>query len=270
MRSKKGICYYRDRLIFCQMNRLGQFLCLTTVLIQLIFQIKMKRRQAKKRGLVKALGRTFRNKRLFQIALTHPSHPAANQNAGFSEEFQRLEFLGDAILNFFIVTELYRRFPKANEGLLSRLRSILVSKKLLAKIARSLRLAIEKNGADPGNDKVFSDIFEALIAALYFDRGKKAANRFLSKHFKPYFDQKKLISFDPNPKSTLQEYTQKKSGILPVYQTRFEKKHGLFTAYVTIKRRMKTKGEGRTKQEAESKAASLLLKKLKIKKKNFS
>ena len=233
----------------------------------------MKRKRVKKQGLDKTLGRTFRNKRLFLTALTHPSHPAANQNTGFSEQFQRLEFLGDTILNFFIATELFRRFPQADEGQLSRLRSILVSKKLLAKMARSLRLSDfnpqtdETNGANSGNDKILSDIFEALIAAIYFDRGKKAANRFLLKHFKPYFNQKKLISFDPNPKSTLQEYAQKKSGILPVYRTQFEKKHGLFTAYVTIKRRMKTKGRGRTKQEAESQAAALLLKKLKFKRK---
>jgi len=258
------------------MNRLGKFLCLTTVLIQLIFQIKMKRKRAKKPGIEKTLGRTFRSKRLFRVALTHPSHLGVNQNAGSSEEFQRLEFLGDSILNFFIATELYTRFPEANEGVLSRLRSILVSKKLLAKMARSLRLAAVNpqttgiNWADSGNDKILSDMFEALIAAIYFDRGRNAANRFLSKHFKTYFDQKKLIAFDPNPKSTLQEYVQKKSGILPIYRTAFEKKRGSFTAYVTIKRRMKTKGQGRTKQEAESQAAASLLKKLKIKKKVVS
>ena len=258
------------------MNRLGKFLCLTIYSIQLIFQIKMKRKRTKKAGIEKTLGRTFRNKRLFLTALIHPSHPTANQNAGSSEQFQRLEFLGDAILNFFIASELYARFPKANEGVLSRLRSILVSKKLLAKMARALCVnrsnpqIDEKNGIDPGNDKTLSDIFEALIAAIYFDRGKKAVNRFLIKHFEPYFDQKKLIAFDPNPKSTLQEYAQKKSGVLPIYRTQFQKKKFLFTAYVTIKRRMKTKGQGRTKQEAESQAAALLLKRLKIKKKDFS
>jgi ribonuclease-3 len=233
----------------------------------------MKRKRVKKLSIEKTLGRTFRNKRLFLVALTHPSHPAVNQNAGSSEQFQRLEFLGDAILNFFIATELYARFPKANEGVLSRLRSILVSKKLLAKMARALRLAAanpqinETNGSDSGNDKILSDIFEALIAAIYFDRGKGTAIRFLSKQFKPYFNQKKLIAFDPNPKSTLQEYAQKKSGILPVYRTLFGKKSALFTAYVTIKRRMKTKGLGRTKQEAEAQAAASLLKKLKLRKK---
>lgn len=258
------------------MNRLGKFLCLTTYAIQLIFQIIMKRKRAKSPGIEKTLGGTFRNKRLFLTALTHPSYPATYPNGGSSGEFQRLEFLGDAILNFFIASELYTRFPEANEGVLSRLRSILVSKKFLAKIARSLKLAAanpffnERNGADAGNDKILSDMFEALIAAVYFDRGKKAVNRFLFKHFNPYFNQKKLIAFDPNPKSTLQEYAQKKSGILPVYRTTFEKKRMRFTAYVTIKRRMKTKGHGRTKQEAESCAAASLLKKLRIKKSALS
>jgi ribonuclease-3 len=230
--------------------------------------MKQKKR-AKKPTLEKVLGKTFRNKQLLHTALTHPSFPTASHSAGFSERFQRLEFLGDVILNYFIATELYKRFPDANEGLLSRLRSILVSKKLLAKIARDIGMPAPHGHIKEmiGNEKMRSDMFEVLIAAIHFDRGELAADRFLSKCFKPYFDQKKLFAFDPNPKSALQEFVQKKSGILPAYQTLFDKKHGSFVAYVTIKRKLKTKGRGRTKQEAESQAAALLLKKLKLRKK---
>ncbi len=222
--------------------------------------------------LERTIGCSFRNKNLLSIALTHPSCQNEYEAAAAGENFQRFEFLGDSILNYFIAREIYERFPKADEGILSRLRSILVSRKLLARIARSIRLRSylrlgEREQKQPGQirEKILADAFEALVAAIYFDRGRKAVERFLLKCFKSYFNQKKLFQFDPNPKSTLQEYTQKQFGTLPVYRARQEKNHGIFTAWVTIKRRSKTKGQGRTKQEAESQAAAALLRKLKIK-----
>ena len=223
------------------------------------------------RVLEQTIGIRFRNKNLLLSALTHPSYQRERSGMEPPENFQRLEFLGDSILNLFIATNLYRRFPEANEGLLSRLRSTLVSRKFLARIARSIRLKAflllgeqERRQPNPIREKIVVDAFEALIAAIYFDRGQKSAERFLLKRFKPFFNQKKLFQFDPNPKSTLQEYTQKELRMLPVYQARHAKARGLFTAWVTIKGVRKAKGEGRTKQEAESQAAALFLRKLKM------
>ena len=223
--------------------------------------------------LERTAGLRFRNKNLLLAALTHPSYQNDKGLKTPVEGFQRLEFLGDSILNFFIARRLYALFPEANEGLLSRLRSILVSKKFLAKIARSIRLRSslllgERERKQPKSlhEKIMADAFEALLAAIYFDRGQRAVEKFLLKCFKPYFNQKKLFQFDPNPKSTLQELIQKKFGILPVYQAHHNKNSQSFTAWVTIKRKLKTKGVGRTKQEAESQAATALLKKLKLKK----
>ena len=224
----------------------------------------------------KAIGYKFRKKKLLKAALTHPSYPmeTVGQRKQPSETFQRLEFLGDAILNFFIARKLYELFPKANEGLLSRLRSTLVSRKLLARIARTFRLKSyllmskrKEMRPDLMHEKIVADTFEALIAALYFDRGQKVVEQFLIKRFRPYFNEKKLFQLDPNPKSTLQEYTQKKFGTLPVYQACWNKKSQSFTARVIIKRRLKAKGMGRTKQEAETQAAQALLKKLRIRRK---
>ncbi|MBI1977598.1 MAG: ribonuclease III [Candidatus Omnitrophica bacterium] len=234
-------------------------------------------------SLEKAIGNTFRNKKLLQAALTHPSYSTEIGTEKLPQNFQRLEFLGDAILNFFIARRLYQLFPKANEGTLSRLRSTLVSRKLLVRIAQSIRLKkylrLGKSGLyhpDLVMEKILADAFEALIAAVYFDRGPRAVERFLAKHFKPYFNERKLFQLDPNPKSTLQEYTQKEYGTLPIYQSQFYKKRASFAASVAIKRksRLKAKGVGRTKQEAEAHAAQTLLKKLRIyparKKKSFS
>ena len=221
--------------------------------------------------LERMIGKPFRSKKWLLAALTHPSYQNTHEPLKSATLFQRLEFLGDSILNFFIAHNLYDLFPKANEGLMSRLRSVLVSKKVLARIAHTIRLRNhlllgerEENHPDLVREKIMADAFEALIAAIYFDRGQKAVERFLSKCFKPYFNQRKLFLLDPNPKSTLQEFTQKNLGVLPSYRTAHQPNGTVFTAWVTIKGKRKTKGEGRTKQEAEAQAAAQLLKKLKI------
>ncbi|OGW86947.1 MAG: ribonuclease III [Omnitrophica bacterium RIFCSPHIGHO2_02_FULL_46_11] len=221
--------------------------------------------------LERMIGKPFRNKKWLHAALTHPSYQNAGQPLKSGALFQRLEFLGDSILNLFIATRLYDLFPNANEGLLSRLRSTLVSKKLLARIARTIRLKshlllgkhVEQHH-ELAREKILADAFEALIAAIYFDRGRKAIEQFLTKCFEPYFNQKKLFQLDPNPKSTLQEHTQKKFGVLPSYRVASQRNRSAFTAWVTIRGKRKTKGEGRTKQEAETQAAAKLIKKLKI------
>lgn len=223
--------------------------------------------------LEQTIGCRFRKKNLLRAALMHPSCQTWQEPVASAESFQRLEFLGDSVLNYFIAKKLYALFPEANEGLLSRLRSILVSRKLLARVAYTIRLEKslllgerEQNQPPALREKIMADAFEALIAAIYFDRGQKAVEQFLLKYFKPYFNQKKLFQFDPNPKSTLQEYTQKKFGGLPLYVVRHEKKRNQFKAWVSIKKKTKAQGIGRTKQEAESQAAAALLRKLKIRK----
>ncbi len=222
-----------------------------------------------KSRLNRAIGHVFRNKALLQSSLIHPSVSQSLPNA----DFQRFEFLGDSVLNFFIAAKLYETFPEANEGFLSRLRSILVSRKLLAKIARSIRLksfltlglAIAEQPARV-QEKILADSFESLLGAIYLDGGYNRAHRFLLRYFTPYLNEKKLLQVDSNPKSALQEHVQKKWHILPAYASRQEKKDR-FTVWVSIHGKMKTKGEGETKQEAETEAAGKLLKRLEKNKK---
>ena len=199
--------------------------------------------------LRKAVGFSFRNKKLIEAALTHPSYRNECVSVKPVACFQRLEFLGDSVLNFFIARRLYKLFPDADEGLLSRLRSILVSRRVLAKIGKTIKLhrfldigKHEKKQFSLLKEKILADSFEALVAAIYYD-------------------QKKLFRIDPNPKSTLQEYVQKELHILPSYEIGHKEKHQ-FTAWVSIHGKMRSKGKGRTLKEAEAKAAAGLLKKL--------
>ena len=218
--------------------------------------------------LERIAGQVFRKKKLLLAALTHPSYqpkgdPNKTRNVGPS--FQRLEFLGDSVLNVFIAEKLYELFPQADEGLLSQLRSILVSRKLLARIAHSIRLRSFLLLGQPIlkqspriREKILADSLEAFIAALYLDRGLAGTKNFLLGCFAPYFNQKKLFQVDPNPKSTLQEHVQKKLHILPTYECRQQEKDW-FVAWVTVRGKMRTKGEGETKQAAETEAAAKLL-----------
>ncbi len=221
-------------------------------------------------AIEKAIGQTFKKQKLLISALTHPSSPDTESAGGL--QFQRLEFLGDSIINSFIALEMYRIFPGANEGTLSRLRSILVSRKILAEIATKLRLKKylrlgyhEQKHLDLLQEKIIADAYEALVAAIYLDLGRKKVEQFLTKCFKPYLNQKKLIQFGSHPKNILQEYSQKKSGGLPKYESQFDAAKKLFQASASLNKRVKAKGMGRTKQEAESAAATALIRKLKIK-----
>lgn len=224
--------------------------------------------------LERTIHSAFKKKTLLLEALTHPSfQPPGGLNTAEREKkmgFQRLEFLGDSVLNFFIAEKLFELFHEADEGLMSQLRSILVSRKLLARIARKIRLGSYLLLGTPltrypsrVREKILADSFEALIAAIYLDKGLAAAKKFLLGCFIPYFCQRKLFQVDPNPKSTLQEHVQKKHHILPVYES-VQHKRDSFVTWVSVRGKMRTKGEGETKQEAETEAAAKLLRRLKV------
>lgn len=214
-------------------------------------------------------GIRFKNPGLLEAALTHPSSSGL-PNEGRSLEFQRLEFFGDSILNFTICKKLFTEFSELNEGALSRLRSLLVSKKILLKIAREIKLKrCVKIGKDlplraiSDKTKILSDCLEAFIGALYLDRGMRRTEKFIDKIYAKLFDLKKLNRLGINPKNTLQEYAQKATGELPRYKTVGSGKG--FASEVFLSKKESGKGEGRTKREAEEKAARALIKKLKIK-----
>ena len=215
----------------------------------------------------KIFGIRFKNPRRLEAALTHPSYRNENPPGAPLENFDRLEFLGDSILNLVICRRLYALFPDADEGVLSRLRSILVSWKILARVAKNLKLSgwlklgksLEAQ-KDLLKYKIYDDSLEAFFAALYFDRGFKAVEDFILKHFRSFFDAKKLFRLDPNPKSTLQELAQKHWQKLPTYTSQMLP-DGVKTV-VSIHRTRQAEAAARTRRESEEKAARLLIRKI--------
>jgi ribonuclease III len=229
--------------------------------------MKSKKMSAQSLWLKKKIGFAFRKKSLLEAALTHPSYRYEN-NLLKLQDFDRLEFFGDTILNFVVCRHLFDLFPKEDEGMMSRLRSILVSRKMLSRIARGLGFWKQirlgeglRNQKEPfSKDKILADTFEAFLAALYFDRGMKTAEAFITRCFRPYFDIRKLFRIDPNPKSSLQEICQRKWKKLPVYETVFLQDR--IKTVVSINRRTRGTGLGRNKKESEENAARSLLKKI--------
>lgn len=222
------------------------------------------------KSLQKVLGVKIKKKRGYESALTHPSFRYENKVPEL-DHFDRMEFLGDAILNEVICRKIYYLFQDADEGLLSRLRSTLVSRKILIKISRTLKLSkfmrlgrgFKKSSPAFLKAKVSADVFEALIAAIYFDCGKKAAEKFILDHFHHYFDIKKLFRLDPNPKSTLQEISQRYWKKLPQYDSAQTAKGIQITAWIDGQKR--AKAVARSRKEAEEKAARALIIKLRKK-----
>ena len=217
-------------------------------------------------GVRKKTGLLFKKALLLEAALSHPSY--RNERAYRElENFDRLEFFGDSVLNYVVCLKLIELFPKADEGELSKLRSILVSRKVLFRVAKNTGLAplIQLGRSlirQPEREKIkiYADAFEAFIAALFFDQGLKKAAAYILKTFKAYFDPKKLFRLDPNPKSSLQELTLRQWKRLPEYH--FEP-HGLgFKSTVSAGGKRKASAVGRSRQECEEKAASLLVRKI--------
>ena len=211
-------------------------------------------------------GFTFSNPKLLEAALTHPSY--RNEHPHFRlADFDRLEFFGDSILNYVICCELIEAFPEADEGILSRFRSTLVSKKMLARVGEELRLgrflklgrglASEKG---PQHSKILADSLEALIAAIYEDQGLASAREFIVKHLGPYLNPRRLLRLDPNPKSTLQEFAQKQWRKIPEYSWK-PTRQGI-RVQVRIGRKYRVAVTGKNRKDLEEKAARELLRKL--------
>lgn len=209
---------------------------------------------------------TFKNRALLDHAITHTSSLKEEEQRAKSDN-EKLEYLGDAILNAVISILLYRKYRDRNEGFLSNARSVLVKRDALTEIAHNLELESHMafgNGRSrvPKDSKVLSNMVEALIGAVYMDAGFRVATRIIRQLFQPYFDEEKLQT--KNPKNELQEYSQKRWGILPRYRLTRKTVDG-FSVYVYAGKSLKAKGIGKSKREAERHAAEALLKEIKLK-----
>jgi ribonuclease-3 len=218
-----------------------------------------------------SLGLTFRDKTLLQRALTHRSY--INENPGFPlEDNERLEFLGDAVLDFMTAEYLYHRFPEMDEGQLTNLRAALVRTETLAHFASEMELGSyihmgrgeEENGGR-ARPAILCGSYEALVGALYLDQGLETTKAAVIQVIKPFVQQILVDEVDKDAKSQLQELSQKHRHITPTYRTASERgpDHAKeFTVAAMIGREVYGLGTGLSKQAAAQAAAQVALERL--------
>ena len=222
--------------------------------------------------LEKTLNIDFSNKDLLRTALTHRSY--INENpppaGGRVENNERMEFLGDAVLELVITEFLYEKFPEKPEGELTNLRASLVNANILGKVTADLGvndfLLLSRGEArDVGRARqiILANAFEAIVGAIYLDQGYEVAKKFILNVLEPKIPEileKKLYK---DAKSLFQEEAQEREGITPTYEVTKEwgpdhDKH--FIVGVYLEKELVGEGEGASKQEAQQQAAHAALK----------
>jgi ribonuclease-3 len=212
------------------------------------------------------VGYHFHDQDLLLRALTHPSY--VNEHPGDETgDNQRLEFLGDAVLDFVIGAWVYRHYPEFDEGRMTRLRASLVRAEALARFARdmgigdALRLGRgEEEAGGRERDANLCDAFEAVMGALYLDGGLAAAEAFIEPLIGPVAQTMLDGETDLDAKSRLQEWSQAKLGITPRYCIVAERgpDHAkTFVAQVLLGKRVAGEGSGHSKQASEQAAAQM-------------
>jgi len=213
--------------------------------------------------LEERIGYKFRNSLLLAEALTHPSLGHETQRYHF--DYQRLEFLGDAVLQLVITEYLFRHFGGEAEGQLTKLRSRLVSREALRMHAATLDLGRyllmgrgEETSGGRERTSTLADAFEALIGAIYLDRGLDAAKEFILTQTRTDLEQLAEKPVDINPKGHLQELLQSISPSSPIYELVSQsgpEHEKTFVSQVVWEGIVLGQGSGRSKKQAETAAA---------------
>lgn len=221
--------------------------------------------------LEQRLGYSFRNASLLRLALTHPS--VAHEQGAPLQTNQRLEFLGDAVLQLVLTGELYEKYPGFGEGPLTKARARLVNRRSLAEHARVLGLGdhlIVSRGEELHGGRyrltALADTFEAVLGAIYVDGGFEAAQEFVLRRFRPAFSELSVLPVMDNPKGELQEWLQAVSPNAPSYHmiSASGPDHDRsFECRVEHEGVELARGRGKSKKEAESEAALAALRHLK-------
>jgi len=222
------------------------------------------------KSLEKRLGYRFRNRKMLEAALTHPSFRV--ESGDDIMDNQRLEFLGDAVLGMAAAAHFYKEMRDIDEGRMTSLRSQITRGHALAGLARSLgvgaflRMGRGEDGSG-GRDRKsnLEDALEAVIGAIYLDGGFKAAQKVFKRVFVPVIDELSDDVWAGNPKGKLQEFSQRRWKESPVYAVLKQEgpPHATkFTVSVTLRDGRSQRGKGRSKQDAERRAAKTLLESL--------
>ncbi|WP_251357926.1 ribonuclease III [Kangiella sp. TOML190] len=213
--------------------------------------------------LLRRLDYQFSNPKLFKQALTHRSASGAHN--------ERLEFLGDAILGMVIAEALYQKFPKMDEGKLSRFRSSLVKGKTLSVIAKEIELGdclylgegeLKTGGYRRGS--ILADAFEALLGAIYLDSGFATAKDLILKLYYSRIDDISAETVVKDPKTRLQEWLQSRKAELPQYQLlevsgEAHQQHFEVSCQIAFNGETITQGDGSSRRNAEQAAAEKML-----------
>ena len=212
-------------------------------------------------GLKKIIGFRTANLRIYEVAFIHRSASFTLPD-GQRINNERLEFLGDAILDAILSDYLFEKFPEANEGFMTKIRSRIVNRDLLNQLALSMgidKILVSNVNSSCTTRNLYGDALEALIGALFVDKGfKKTINLFIKRVFNKYLDLEKIIETDTDYKSLLFEWVQKqKTSLTFTYKEEYDykMKKSLFSATAMINREEYGTGQGASKKEAEQEAA---------------
>ncbi len=218
--------------------------------------------------LEKRIAYSFNDKQLIIEALTHKSYKKPYNN-------ERLEFLGDAVLDLIVGEYLFKIFPKSDEGMLSKIRASLVSEGGFARLAIELDLGnylflsmAEENNKGRSKNSLLSNAFEALTGALYLEAGLEKTREIIIKLLEASYPKIDLDSLCKDYKTALQELTQAEYGVTPTYTllgTSGPDHDKTFEVAVTLENREIAAAKGKSKKAAQQDAAEIALKKLKEK-----
>lgn len=222
-------------------------------------------------NLENKIGVKFNNKKLIQRAITHKSF--SNEKSQYNlRNNERLEFLGDSVLSIIISTYIFDNFPDYPEGELAKMRSVIVSEPLLAIKSRELDLGKylllgkgEEQTGGRDRDSILADTMEALIAAIYLDRGFEFTSKYVTNLFKKIIKEVEKGNYIQDYKTMLQEIIQQNSIKQPIYMVVDEKgpdHNKEFKIEVKHNEGLLGTGIGKSKKEAEQNAARIALEKL--------
>jgi len=219
------------------------------------------------RKLEQILNCSFEKEGLLKQAFTHSSCKQGRAVLDF-ETYERLEFLGDSVVNFLTAEFLFLKYGREDEGMLTKKKSAIVSGNALALVAKRLKLhtyLISADGVDKKNPALMADVFEALIGAVYLDKGIEKCREILSKYL--FTQEAEILQSDifQNPKTLLNEKTQELGLGAPKYELLEEwgevhKRE--FRVAVSVGKKRLGRGEGFSKKQAEQNAAKMALEKL--------
>ncbi|MEP0369154.1 MAG: ribonuclease III [Cyclobacteriaceae bacterium] len=203
---------------------------------------------------------------LYKLAMRHTSAATVNKK-GFKESYERLEYLGDAILGMVVAEVLYKKFPFKDEGFLTETRSKIVNRESLNQVSKKIGLQnlVKYNrnrGTAISHKSVYGDCLESLIGAIYLDHGFRASKAFiLNRLIRPHFDLDELTNLTINHKSKIIEWAQKEDKDLKfeIIQHNEETRNKQFVAQVFIDEEPMEKGYGFSKKKAEQDAAQKTL-----------